>query len=46
MNLLWQYVYEQSGDLLSSHLNILPSPPQAPVLFMAVGPYTPVCFDV
>lgn len=27
MNLLWQYVYERSGDLLSSHLNILYSPP-------------------
>ena len=38
MNLLWQYVYERSGDLLSSHLNILPSPPQAHCYLWQLGP--------
>lgn len=38
MNLLWQYVYERSGDLLSSHLNILPSLPQAPCYLWQLGP--------
>ena len=38
MNLLWQYVYERSGDLLSSHLNILPSPSQAHCYLWQLGP--------
>lgn len=38
MNLLWQYVYERSGDLLSSHLNILHSTPQACCYLWQLGP--------
>lgn len=38
MNLLWQYVYELSGDLLASHLNILPSPLQAHCYLWKLGP--------
>lgn len=38
MNLLWQYVYERSGDLLSSYLNILPSPPLAHSYLWQLGP--------
>lgn len=38
MNLLWQYVYERSGDLLPSYLNILPFPPQARCYLWQLGP--------
>lgn len=38
MNLLWQHVYEWLGDLLSSYLNILPSPPQAHCYLWQLGP--------
>lgn len=31
-------MYERSGDLLSSHLNILPSPPQAHCYLWQLGP--------
>lgn len=38
MNLLWQSVYEWSGDLLPSYLNILPSHPQAHCYLWQLGP--------
>lgn len=38
MDLIWQYVYERSGDPLSSYLNILPSPPQAQCYLWQSGP--------
>lgn len=38
MNLLWQCVYERLGDLLSSHLNILPFSPQAHCYLCQWGP--------
>lgn len=38
MNLLWQSVYERSGDLFTSYLNILPSPPQGRCYLWKLGP--------